>query len=327
MTTRRTMTALLLALSAMALMAPTQASAQFPDRPIRLVVPYPAGGSTDLLARSVAKAMSSQLGQQVIVDNRAGGGTVVGMSHVHRSAPDGYTLIFSGATSFSIQPHLYNRLPYAVEDFVPIGIIADAPVVFVTSTTSKANTLPELLAAMRSAGSTPQVATAGTGTFSHLTAAMFFTAAGLEFKDIPYRGEAPALQDLMGGQVSMYFGNLPGCLPYINDGRIKALAVTSPQRSKVAPNIPTFVEQGMPNVVTTAWFGIMGPKGIPREALGRIESAISAAVADRDVNAQLSQQGATTRNMTQQEFREFIQRDYVRWGEVVRASKIEKTDI
>lgn len=324
---KRTLFAMLSALASLTVLSAHVAHAAYPDRPIRLVVPYPAGGSTDVMARLIANVMSQHIGQRIVVENRAGAGTIVGMSNIAHSPPDGYHIVFTGATAFCIHPHVYNNLPYSNDDFTPIGFIAEAPVVFVGAKSVDADNLTDLVAHLRNAKEPATVATAGKGTFSHLTAAMFFAATGLTYKDVPYKGEAPALQDLISGHVPLYFGNLPGNLPHIESGRIKAFGVTSEERSPVAPNLPTFVEQGIPEVVTSAWFGIAAPKGVPDEVNAVLLDALKKALGDEKVLAQLSVLGAVPRIMSQQEFAQRIQQDYDTWGKVVDTAQLEKMEL
>ena len=307
----------------MAALLPSAAWARYPERPIKMVVPYPAGGSTDVLARLVARNMSGILGQQVIVENKAGAATIVGVDAVAKAPNDGYTILMSTATSFAINPHIYKKLPYQLGEFVHIGFIAEAPIALVSPPGFAPKNLGELVSFLKTAKDEIPVATTGKGGFSHLTAAMFFNAIGANFRDVPYKGEAPAIQDLLGGQVNLYFGSLPGTLPHVTAGRFRAYAVTSVARSPSAPGIASFTELGVPEVVATSWFGLAAPKGTPSEAVGVLADALKKAIEDKDVQAKLFTDGAVSRYLKPDEFADYIRRDYDRWGRIVRAAKFE----
>lgn len=315
--------ALLPLVSAVLSLSPQAALAKYPEKPIRLVVPYPAGGTTDVLARLVARNMSVLLGQQVIVDNKAGAATIVGVDAVAKSVNDGYTILLSTATSFAVNPHIYKKLPYQLDEFVQIGFIAEAPIVLVSPPSFAPKNITELVAYLKANKDEIPVATTGKGGFSHLTAAMFFNAIGAKFRDVPYKGEAPAIQDLLGGQVNLYFGSLPGTLPHVTSGRFRPYAVTSVARSPSAPNIPSFTEAGISEVVATSWFGLAAPKGTPAEAVAVLADALRKAMDDKDVQARLFADGAVSRSFKPDELADYIKRDNERWGRIVRAAKFE----
>ncbi|MBL0421867.1 tripartite tricarboxylate transporter substrate binding protein [Ramlibacter sp. AW1] len=307
-----------------ALALPGLSWAAYPERPIRLVVPFPAGGTTDVVARQVARNMSATLGQEIIVDNRGGAATIIGVDTVAKAAPDGYTILLATATSFSVNPHTYKNLPYRLDEFLPIGFISEAPIVLVAPPSQKAKSLPELVQALKAAGVETPVATTGKGGFSHLTAAMFFNAIDARFRDVPYRGEAPALQDVLAGQVGLYFGSMPGTLPHVSAGRLRGFAVTSVERSPSAPDIPSFTELRIPEVVATSWFGLAAPKGTPANVIATLGAALTKAVQDPDLLARMAKDGAVTRSMSPAEFAEYIRTDNERWGRIVRAANIEQ---
>lgn len=311
-------------LIAMAVTAPFVAQAKYPEKPIRLVVPYPAGGTTDVLARLVARNMSIELGQQVIVENKAGAATIVGVDAVAKAPNDGYTILLATATSFSVNPHLYTKLPYRLDEFVPIGFIAEAPIVLVSKTSNPAKNLTELIASLKADKNGAAVATTGKGGFSHLTAAMFFNAIGAPFRDVPYRGEAPAIVDTLAGVTSLYFGSLPGTLPHVANGNFRGYAVTSNKRSPSAPTIPSFTEGGVPQVVAISWFGLSAPKGTSAEAVSTLADALRKALSDKEVQARLFSDGAVSTYLKPEDFADYIRRDHERWGGIVRAANIEK---
>lgn len=306
-----------------AVLAGFPAWAKYPERPIRLIVPYPAGGTTDVLARLVAKDMAEALGQEVFVENRAGAATIVGVDAAARAPSDGYTILLATATSFAVNPHIYKKLPYRLDEFIPIGFIGEAPILLVSPVAYPARNLTELIGRLKADGAGAAIATTGKGGFSHLTAAMFFNAIGAKYRDVPYRGEAPAIQDVVGGQVNLYFGSMPGTLPHVSSGRLRAYGVTSEQRSPSAPGIPSFAEQGLPQVVVTSWFGLSAPKGTPQDVIATLGVALAKAMKDKSMRDRLAQEGAVTREMSPAEFADYIRRDNERWGAIVRAAGVE----
>ncbi len=307
---------------AAAALLPSSAWAKYPEKPIRLVVPFPPGGGTDVLARLTARNMSAVLGQEVIVDNKGGAGTIIGGDAVAKAAPDGYTLLLSTASGFSINPQYNKKLPYKPEDFVHIGLISESPVVLVAPFNAPAKNLQELVRSLKDK-ETP-IATAGKGSQSHLSAVMFFNAINAKFRPVHYRGEAPALIDLLGGQVPIYFASIPGTLSYLKTEKLRGYAVTTTGRSPAAPDIPSFTEQGMPEVLATSWFGISAPKGTPQEAVNALAAALSKALEDKAMQDRLAADGATTRKLSISEFNDYMKRDYERWGKVLRAANIEE---
>jgi len=308
------------ALLAAAMLTPLSGWAEYPDHPVKLVVPYPAGGTTDVVARMVARNMSTVLGQEVVVENKSGAATIIGVDAVAKATPDGYSILLATATSFAVNPHVYKSLPYRLDEFVPIGFINEAPIVLVANASNPARILSELITSLK--GKETPIATTGKGGFSHLTAAMFFAAIDAKFRDVPYRGEAPALQDLLGGQVPLYFGSMPGTLPYVKAGKLRAYGVTSVDRSPSAPDIPSFTEQGQREVVATSWFGLMAPKGTSDEVVSTLAHALSKAMEDKALLKQMAVSGAVPRNFTSDQFADYIVKDHARWGRIVRAANI-----
>ncbi len=296
--------------------------AKYPEKPIRLVVPFPAGGGTDVLARLAARNLSAILGQEVIVDNKGGAGTIIGGDAVAKAAPDGYTILLSTASGFSINPQYNKKLPYKPEDFVHIGLISESPVVLVAPFATPAKTLQELVRTLKDK-ETP-IATAGKGSQSHLSAVMFFNAINAKFRAVHYRGEAPALVDLLAGQVPIYFASIPGTLAHLRTDKLRGYGVTTVARSPAAPDIPSFTEQGMPEVLATSWFGLAAPKGTPQEAINTLAAALAKALDDKAMQDRLASDGATTRKLSVSEFNDYMKRDYERWGKVLRAANIDE---
>jgi tripartite-type tricarboxylate transporter receptor subunit TctC len=244
------------------------ASAQtYPTRPIRLVVPFPAGGTTDILAREVGDRLSRSFGQSVVVDNRPGAGGNIGSDLVAKSAPDGYTLLMGTVGTHAINPSLYTRMPYDhVKDFVPIILVAGVPNVLEVTPSLPVNSVADLIKLAKEKPGQLNFASSGNGTSIHLSGELFKTMAGVDMTHVPYKGSAPALTDLMGGQVQLMFDNLPSSLQQIKAGKLRAIAVTSAQRAPALPNVPTIAESGLPGFEASSWFGLLAPAGTPRRS-------------------------------------------------------------
>ena len=240
------------------------ASAAWPDKVIRIVVPFAAGGSTDLIARKVAEGLGQRLSANVIVENRPGAGGTVGTEYVARQPADGYTILMGSVSTHGSAPCVYSKLPYdAVKDFTPLTVVATIPNVMSVNQSVPANTLPEFVALLKKDPEKYSFASNGQGTSNHLAAELFKTTAGVSMVHVPYRGSGPALIDLVGGQINMMVDVVMTSYPYIKDGKIKALAVTSPQRSPMLPDVPTVAESGYPGYEAMVWFGMLAPAGLP----------------------------------------------------------------
>jgi tripartite-type tricarboxylate transporter receptor subunit TctC len=320
--------ALLVALSCLgAAAADARAAApdtgNWPDRPIRLVVPFPPGGINDLVARIIGNRLSEQLQQTVIIDNRVGAGGTVGLGIASRANPDGYTLAFGATSTVAVSPALYKDLPYdPVKGFAPIAAIATVPSVVLVSAQTPANTMKELLALARAKPGTLNYASAGAGTSQHMGAELLKAMAKVDLVHVPYKGGAAAIADLLGGQVQMQIEPLPTAIPHLKTGRLRALAVTSPQRLNVLPDMPTVAEAaGLPGYELMIWFGILAPAGTPRPIVMRLNKEIARAIAGPDVRERFAQQGADpAAPQSPEAFGAFIQREIKRWAEVVRVS-------
>ena len=256
-----------------AALAATAAAAGFPDKPLTLVVPYPPGGATDTVARIVAKSMGQRLGQTVVVDNRAGAGTAIGAGAVAQAAPDGYTLLISSNTTFTVNPALKSKLPYdAQKSFESIGLIGTSPLVLLANPALPANNVKELVALARAKPGSLAYGSFGNGTTSHFAGEMFKVVTGTDILHVPYKGSAPAMTDLIGGQVQLTFDTNVAALPMLQSHKVKALAVTSAQRSPSMPDVPTVAESGYPDFEMVPWITIVAPRGLPapvRQALGK----------------------------------------------------------
>jgi len=260
------------------------ASAQpFPTKPIRIIVPFPAGGTTDVFARMISQKLSENLKQQVLVDNRAGASGMIGTEMVVKAPPDGYTLMIT-ATHHAINPSLYKKLPYdTLKDLVAITLVATSPNVLVAHPTFPPNTIQELIALARAKPGQLNFASTGIGGANHLSGELFKSMAGIDIVHIPYKGAAPAMNDLLAGHVSLMFDTIGIELPYVKAGKLKALAVTTAKRTTIAPDIPTIAESGLPGYEAVSWFGMYGPAGMPKEIFTRINTEVAKVLHSPDI--------------------------------------------
>jgi tripartite-type tricarboxylate transporter receptor subunit TctC len=293
----------------------------YPTKPVRLVVPFPAGGTTDILARAAAQKLSEAWGQQVIVDNRPGAAGNIGSELVAKSAPDGYTLEMGTVGTHAINPSLYAKMPYDhIKDFVPIVLVAGVPNVLVVNPALPVNSVQELIAYAKANPGKVNFASSGSGTSIHLSGELFRTMSGVEITHIPYKGSAPALTDLMGGQVQIMFDNLPSSLPFIKAGRLRALAVTSATRAPALPDTPTMVEAGVPGFEASSWFGIVAPAGTPREIVNKVNAEIDRWLSSPEAKEKLAAQGAIAAGGTPEDFAKHIAAETAKWARVVKES-------
>jgi tripartite-type tricarboxylate transporter receptor subunit TctC len=314
--------ALALCAAALALVIAPLAGAQgYPARPVRLVVPFPAGGTTDILARAAAQKMSEAWGQQVVVDNRPGAAGNIGAELVAKSAPDGYTLLMGTVGTHAINASLYSKLPYdPVKDFAPVILVAGVPNVLVIGPALPVNSVQELIAYAKANPGKLNFASSGSGTSIHLSGELFKTLTGVQMTHVPYKGSAPALTDLMGGQVHLMFDNLPSSLAFIKAGKLRALAVTSTARAAALPDVPTLVEAGVPGFEASSWFGILAPAGTPRDVVMRINGEVAKWLASPDARDKLSGQGAIPAGGTPEDFARHIKGEMAKWAKVVKES-------
>jgi tripartite-type tricarboxylate transporter receptor subunit TctC len=296
------------------------AAETYPSRPVKLIVPFPPGGPTDVQARIVAIEMSKTLGQQIVVDNRAGAGGNIGTEAAATATPDGYTVLFATGGTHGINPSLYKKVPYdAVKDFDPVVFISTSPNVFVANPKFPANTIAELIAYAKNNPGKVNYASAGIGTTTHMSAELLRSMTGIDIVHIPYRGSAPAMTDVMGGQVGLMVDGLPSAMPLIKAGKIKALAVTSVARAGSAPQIPTVAET-VPGFVTTAWFGFVVPKGTPKEAIQKLNAEANRALQSDMVKQRYAELGADPVGGSPEDLGRQIASELKRWAEVVKAT-------
>ncbi|MFD1112353.1 Bug family tripartite tricarboxylate transporter substrate binding protein [Pseudoroseomonas ludipueritiae] len=305
---------------------PRAASAQgnWPDRPIRVIVPFGAGTSTDIMTRLVTPRMSQELGQPLVIENRAGAGGIVGSEAVAKSPPDGYNLCMGSIASHSVNASLMPRLPYDVlRDFTPVSLVTNAPNLLVVGPQVPARNLQEFLAWAREQGGKASYASAGNGTSSHLAGELLKQKTGIPMEHVPYRSGAQALTDVISGQVAMTVYQVTAVLPFVREGKMRALATTSAQRLEWTPDVPTVEEQGVAPFDVAAWHGLFAPAGLPAPMLERIYAALKVALNDADLRGKLNEQGLVPVGMPPAEFRPWLEADIAKWREVVRAGNIK----
>jgi len=299
----------------------------YPTQPIKMVVAFPPGGTTDILARVFAKKMSELLNQPVTVDNRTGAGGIIGTEYVARAAPDGQVIMLGTVGTMAVNQSLYKKLPYDVEkDFVPITLLATLPNILLINPSLPINNLKELFAYAKANPGKLTYASAGTGTASYLAGEMFKQEAGLEITHVPYRGSAPALNDLMAGHVSIGFDYLPSGLPFVTGGKLKGLGVTSMARVKVSPEIPTLNEAGLPGFNLLTWYGVYAPKGTPSDIVNKLQSTMALAAKAPEVIKRMDELAVDVVVDTPAEFTKFHQAEVATWAKFLKDKNIKLED-
>lgn len=299
------------------------ASAAWPDKVIRIVVPFAAGGSTDLVARKIAEGLSQRLGANVIVENRPGAGGTVGTEYVARQPADGYTILMGSVSTHGSAPCVYSKLPYdAVKDFTPLTVVATIPNVMSVNQSVPANNLQEFVALLKKEPEKYSFASNGQGTSNHLAAELFKSTAGVSMVHVPYRGSGPALIDLVGGQINMMMDVVMTSYPYIKDGKIKALAVTSPQRSAMLPDVPTVAESGYPGYEAMVWFGMLAPANMPEPLRTKLTDGLVQTLHAPAMKTYLEQQGAQVSDVAGPAFGSMIKDEISKWCQVVKKAGI-----
>ncbi|HEX2542782.1 MAG TPA: tripartite tricarboxylate transporter substrate binding protein [Caldimonas sp.] len=309
-----------LAGAAFAAALPSHAQAPYPNRPVTLVVPYPAGGSADVLARALGQRLGERLGQTVVVDNRGGAATAIGAQAVARATPDGYTLLLGTVTSHAINPAM-NKVGYdPVAGFTPIAPLASIPFVLVAHPAVPASTVADLVAMAKGKPGTVAYASAGPGTSNHLAGEVFAAQAGIKLLHVPYKGSAPALNDVLAGHVPVMFDLQATALPHVQGGKLKALAMTSRQRSSLLPNVPTMIEAGVPNYDVSAWFGLFAPAGLPRPIVDRLNAEVGTIFRSPEMRKQMQDLGAEPELAAPDAYAAFVKSEAAKWAETVKAS-------
>jgi tripartite-type tricarboxylate transporter receptor subunit TctC len=293
----------------------------YPNRTLRLVVPFPAGGTTDILARAAAQKLTESLGQSVVVDNRPGAAGNIGSDIVAKSVPDGYTLLMGTVGTHAINPSLYAKMPYDhVKDFMPVVLVAAVPNVLVVNPSLPVKSVSDLIKLAKAKPGEINFASSGSGTSIHLSGELFKTMAHVDMTHVPYKGSAPALTDLIGGQVQIMFDNLPSSLAQIKAGKLRAIAVTSQKRAPALPDVPTIAESGLPGFEATSWFGVLAPAGTPFPVVARINSEINKWLQTPEAREQLLAQGAAAAGGTPESFAAHIRAETDKWAKVVKES-------
>jgi tripartite-type tricarboxylate transporter receptor subunit TctC len=308
-----------------ALLWPFAAAAQdYPTRPIRLIVPFPAGGPSDLFGRILGIKLTENLGQQVVVENRSGVGGVTGVDVVARSAPDGYTIGLSSAGALSIMPFVMSKMPFDWRnDLALLTLVARVPEVLAVHPALKVTTLKDLVDHARANPGKLNFGSSGTGSIAHMAVELLKTEAHIDLVHVPYRGAAPAVTDLLGGQVQLVAFDVPVLLPHIRSGALRALAVTSQKRAPALPEVPTTAEAGFPSVLSDNWYGLIAPAATPPGILNKIGTAATAALSSDDLKAQYAKQDAVAAPTTPAEFAAFVTAEQVKWKAVVAATGVK----
>ena len=293
----------------------------YPAKTIRIIVPYTPGGTADLLARTMGQKMAAGLGQQIIIDNRPGAGGNIGADLAAKSAPDGYTILLGTVATHAINPNLYPNMPYdANKDFAPIILIATLPNLLVVNPSTPVKNVKELIALAKAKPGELAFASAGNGTSQHLSGELFKKMTGTDMIHIPYKGSAPAVTDLIGGQVQLMFDNISSSLPHVRAGKLRALAVTGPRRSPVLPDLPTVSEAGVPGFSITSWFALFAPAGTPAKILIRLNKEAAKAIASKDLQQQWMGQGLEPAGGTADQLADFRRVEAIKWEKIVRDS-------
>ena len=313
----KTMMLVLAALAASPVVAQT-----FPQRPLRLVSPFAPGGGNDLVSRTLAQAMAKNLGQPVVVDNRPGATTIIGMEIVARAPADGYTLVMSSST-LAINVTLYPKLPYDVlRDFAPVSLVATTPLILAVHPAQPVSSVAELIALAKARPGELFYPSAGTGDAPHLAAELFNITAGVKLVHVPYKGAAIGIGDLVAGRLALMFGTSPTTLPYVRSGRLRAIAVTALKRSAVMPELPTVAESGLPGYESGSWYGMLAPAQTPRAVVARLAAEISSALQSAEVRERLKGQGVDPVGNSPAQFATYIKQDIVNWAKVMHAADI-----
>lgn len=304
--------------------ASAHAQTDYPTRSVRLVVPFPAGGTTDIVARLVAERLQTALGKPVVVENKAGASGNIGIAEVVRAAPDGYTLVLGSPQTLTINPQLFANLPFNPQkDLAPIVVVASVPNVLLVNNQLPAKTPEELIGLAKKNVGKLSYGSSSIGSTPHLSAELFKVMTGTSILHIPYRGSAPALQDLMGGQIDMLFDNLPAALPHIRAGTVRALAVTTLKRTPSAPDLPTLHERGLAGFESEGWFALLAPAGTPRPILDRLNMEVNKALATPELRARLEKVGAEPVGGSMESFQQRIAQEAQRWARVIKFAGIK----
>ena len=315
---------LVAAAAAVALALPTAsvlAQAAYPNKPIRLIVPFPPGGGTDMIARTVAQKLADQNKWSVIVDNRPGAGGNLGVDATAKSAADGYTLVMGQTSNLAINPSLYAKLPYdPIKDLVPVALVSSSPIVMAAPANSPFKSYADVVAAAKGKPDALTLGYSGNGTVAHLAGELAEDAAGIKLRHIPYKGAAQAMTDLVGGQIDLYMSSVPTLLGQVRNGKLKVIAITSAKRSPQLPDVPTLAESGYKGFEAVTWFGILAPAGTPAPIVAQLNKAINAALQQPDVADKLRSEGGDVLGGTAEQFSQLLKAEVPRWAKIVKDS-------
>jgi tripartite-type tricarboxylate transporter receptor subunit TctC len=307
-----------------AIIAATAAAQSYPVKPLRIIVPFPAGGNADILARILGQKMTESLGQQIIVDNRAGAAGIIGAQAAAKSPPDGYTLFMGTTGTQTTNPAVYAKLPYdALKDFAPVSNFAGSPYLLVVHPSLPAKNVKELIALGKARPGALHYASFGAGSSAHLTGVLLQTRAKIDIVHVPYKGGPPALADLIGGHVAMMFNLLPGVLPHVKAGKLRAIAIAAEKRTPAMPDMPTFAESGIADFYSDSWYGILVPASTPKDIISKLNTEMQRVLALPDVKQNLAAQGAEPMGNSPEQFAEQIQKDLARWSKVAREANLK----
>ncbi|HSV82181.1 MAG TPA: tripartite tricarboxylate transporter substrate binding protein [Ramlibacter sp.] len=321
LSTRRGFVLGTLALASGAMPLAASAQAGWPSKPITIVVPFAAGGTTDILARVIGQALGKELGQTVVVDNRAGAGGNIGAQFAAKAPADGHTLFMGTVGTHAINAALYKKLPFdPVKDFAPLTRVAMVPNLLVAHPSKPYKNVKELIAYAKANPKKVNFGSSGSGSSIHLSGELFNTLAKVDMVHVPYKGSAPAVTDLISGQIDIMFDNMPSAIQHVRSGRLKPLAVTTAKRSPELPDVPTVAEAGVPGYEATSWFGMFAPAGTPAPVIARLNAALAKVLADAEVKKKLAEQGAEPISEKPEQFAEFMRKESAKWGKVVKDS-------
>ena len=322
LSTRRGLFALALSLAAGLASSAALAQASYPSRPVKIIVPFAAGGSTDIFARLIGERLSQQLGQQFVIENRGGAGGNPGTDAVAKAEPDGYTLVMGTVGTHAINASLYAKMPYdPLTDFAPVAYAAGVPnLMVVNPKTVKATTVQDFIAEAKASQRKFNMASSGNGTSIHLSGELFKQSTGVEMPHVPYRGSGPAINDLIGGQVDIMFDNLPSSIEHAKAGSLRALAVTSAKRSPAMPDVPTLAESGLPGFEATSWFALFAPKGTPAEITTKLNQEVRKALDTPELQKRFADLGGELKPMSPDELMAYVRSEHEKWAKVVKAS-------
>jgi tripartite-type tricarboxylate transporter receptor subunit TctC len=303
------------------LATPNVAAQGYPSKPIRLVVPFPPGGPLDVVARAIGQKVGEAWGQPIVVDNRPGAGGSLGADIVAKSAPDGYTIVMGALSTHAVNVSLYGKLPYdPIKDFAPITLVAITPNVLVLNPGLPANTVGELISYAKANPGKLSFGSGSNGSAGHLAGELFKVDAGVDMVHVPYKGGAPAMQDLLSGQIQLMFDNLANSMPQVKAGRLKALAVTTAKRSALVPELPTLTEAGVPNFDIYTWFGLLAPAGTPRDIIAKWNAEVTKVLSAPDVRERLHAQGAEPAPGTPEQFAALIRSEIPKYAKIIKDS-------